>query len=187
MDRIDLVSHRVVLDAPRSDDIADITRYCQDPVFEHTLTLPWPYGRSDADHFVNEFVPRGWSIGDEFTWALRIEPGGPLLGVIGLRAPTSDIGYWLGAEHRGHGHMTEAVRLVADWAFDSAGAGLAEIGWECVTGNTSSAAVARRSGFRFAGEGPSRIPFRHGRHPPSWHGTLRAGDDRSPRKGWPAW
>lgn len=187
MDRIDLVSHALVLDAPGRGDVADIARHCRDPLFERTLTLPWPYGRSDADYFVREFVPRGWSEGDEFTWALRTEPGGPLLGVIGLRVPTSDIGYWLGAEHRGRGHMTEAVRLVADWAFDGDGAGLAEIGWECILGNTASAAVARRSGFRFAGEGPSRIPYRDGSHPPSWHGSLRSGDDRSPQEGWPSW
>jgi len=186
MDQVTLASERVVLDSPMPDDVDDITRHCQDPLFERYLTVPWPYRRADADYFVNEHVPAGWATGRELTWAIRTERGGPLLGVIGLRVETSDIGFWMGAEHRGLGHMSEALRLVADWTFDTGCAGIREIGWECLVGNTASASVARRCGFRFTGERPSRVAYRDGSHPPSWTGALRDTDDRSPTSEWPA-
>lgn len=186
MDRVDLESHRVVLDSPLALDVDDITRYCQDPLFERFLTVPWPYHRADAEYFVNDHVPTGWTTGDELTWAIRAERGGALLGVIGLRVPTSDVGFWMGAEHRGRGHMSEALRLVADWTFSTGFAGIREIGWECLVGNTASTSVARHCGFRFTGEAPSRVAYRDGSHPASWQGALRDTDDRSPQPGWPA-
>lgn len=186
MDRVVLESHRVMLDSPLSTDVDDITRYCQDPLFERFLTVPWPYSRADAEYFVNDHIPTGWTTGDELTWAIRAERGGPLLGIIGLRVPTSDVGFWMGAEHRGRGHMSEALRLVADWTLGTRFAGIREIGWECIVGNAASASVARRCGFRFAGEGPSRIAYRDGSHPTSWRGALLDTDDRAPKPGWPA-
>ncbi len=186
MDRVDLESHRVVLDSPLSADVDDITRYCQDPLFERFLTVPWPYRRADAEYFVNDHVPTGWGAGDELTWAIRAERGGPVLGVIGLRVQTSDVGFWMGAEHRGRGHMSEALRLVANWTLGTGFAGIREIGWECIVGNTASASVARRCGFRFMGEAPSRIAYRDGSHPASWQGALSLTDDSAPKPGWPA-
>ncbi len=110
---------------------------------------------------------------------------GNLLGVVGLRNKLGlfDIGFWLGAPHRGHGYMPEAVRAVLDWAFSTEHAD--EIGWECVAGNLASAAVARKLGFTFGGVRPSVLPARDGSHPQSWHGLLRASDDRAVKPGWP--
>ena len=44
----------LLLDQPAEADVDAITRYCQDPVFEQFMTLPWPYRRTDAEFFVNE-------------------------------------------------------------------------------------------------------------------------------------
>ena len=96
------------------------------------------------------------------------------------------VGFWMGAEHRGRGHMSEALRLVADWTLTTGYAGIREIGWECLVGNTASASVARRCGFRFTGEAPSRVAYRDGTHPPSWTGALADTDVREPQAGWPA-
>jgi len=144
------------------------------------MTLPWPYQPKDADFFVHDYVPKGWATDAEYTWALR--SGGEFLGVIGYRFNRSDIGYWLGAPHRGKGFMPEAVAAVADWLFDL---GVERLAWECVVGNAASVAVARKSGFTFTGERPTQIPFRDGSHPPAWHGELRARDARDEKAGWP--
>ena len=183
MDRYALRSERLLLDAPIESDIDDIERYCQDPIFEQFLTIPWPYRRADAVFFVKEFVPKGWATGDEQTWAIRFEEGGQALGVVGIRIPTGNLGFWLGAEHRGQGIMPEAVALVANRMFAD---GLRELHWECVVGNTASASVARTSGFRFDGSAPATIPSREGKPVESWHGTLRSTDDRSEKPGWPS-
>jgi RimJ/RimL family protein N-acetyltransferase len=200
MEPVTLQTERLTLDAPGAGDAALVFRYCQDPLFEQYMTLPWPYRRSDADYFVTELVPLGWHHEKEFTWALRRRagggellggelPGSELLGVIGSRVQPEhgvvDVGYWLGAPHRGRGFMAEATRAVVAWLFDARRA--ERVLWECVEGNVASAAVARACGFRFTGSGPGRVAMRDGRHVASWHGELRRerAAEQSPVAGWP--
>lgn len=186
MEPFTLTTERLTLDVPVQTDAPRIHHYCQDPDFERYLTIPWPYRMADAEYFVSEHVPAGWASGKELIWALR-SGSGELFGVVGLRIKTDryDVGYWLGAEHRGLGFMPEAVRAVIDWAFETEYEGITEITWECVAGNAASAAVARKLGFTFVGVGPALVAARDGSHPESWHGLLRASDDRSVKPGWP--
>lgn len=180
-----LSSSGLYLDQPRQADVPAIAEYCRDPVFEHFMTLPWPYTRGDAEYFVEEYVPRGWATGSELTWAIRLRPAEPLLGAIGLRLVNADLGFWLGAPHRGKGYMPEAVHLVTEWVFTSGFAGLSAVNWECVIGNTASLSVARKSGFTFTGGAPCLVTARDGSHPDAWHGVLRRGDDAAAKPGWP--
>lgn len=184
MEPFALTTARLQLDGLRPDDVQAIFEHCQDPDFEKYLTIPWPYRLGDARYFVTEHVPRGWSTGQELTWAMRTA-GGELIGVVSLRRKLGrfDIGFWLGSSHRGHGFMPEAVRAVLDWAFESGSA--PDVSWECICGNLASASVARKLGFTFGGSRPSVLPARDGSHPESWHGLLRASEDRSVKPGWP--
>ena len=182
---IDLSSPLLRLDQLVPADAEHVFRYCQDPLFERYLTVPWPYARSDADSFISGYVPGGWESDSEYTWALRGPDAPELLGVIGLRLPSGSIGFWLGAPHRGHGYMVEAQRLVFDWAFDHDV--VDAIHWECLLGNMASARAARKAGFTFTGEAPSSAPYRDGSHPASWQGWVLPADDRQPTAaGWPA-
>jgi RimJ/RimL family protein N-acetyltransferase len=173
------------LDQPGPDDVAAITEHCQDPIFERFLTLPWPYRIGDAHYFVEEHVPRGWSNGNEFTWAVRAAAGAPLVGIIGFRTARSDLGFWLGAAHRGRGIMPRAVGLVTGHLLGGGLPGIHVVRWECVVGNTSSLAVARKCGFTFTGTKPANVAARDGSHPESWHAELRQGDSLEPKTGWP--
>lgn len=170
---VELRTERLVLSAPTRDDVPVITELCQDPLFERFMTLPWPYRRADAEFFVDTLVASGWETEREFTWALRRHTGGELLGAVGARvqpeADTFDVGYWLGAAHRGNGYMSEAVRAVIDWVVDRRGA--STVLWECVVGNVASARVARACGFRYLGTGPGRVEMRDGSHATCWHGV----------------
>ena len=181
MEPFPLRAEGLLLDQPTTADVDAIARYCKDPVFERFMTLPWPYRRADAEFFVEEFVPREWATGSELTWALRV--AGEFLGVVGLREAKGMIGFWLGAEHRGHGHMPRAVTAVADWAFESGW--LESIRWEAVVGNRASLAVARKAGFRYIGIEPANVVGRDGSRPDSWQAVLQAADDRAPKLGWP--
>jgi RimJ/RimL family protein N-acetyltransferase len=62
---------RLRLDCPSTADRARVVEYCNDPVFENFLTLPWPYRERDADLFLEHLVPDGWALDREYTWALR--------------------------------------------------------------------------------------------------------------------
>jgi len=176
----------LLLDQAGPDDVAVIAEHCQDPVFERFLTLPWPYTLGDARYFVEEHIPRGWAAGNEFTWAIRTAAGTPLLGVIGFRTARSDLGFWLGAAHRGQGIMPRAVRLVVGSILGAGLPGITAVRWECLVGNTASLAVARKCGFTFTGTKPAHVAARDGSHPESWHGILRLGDSLEPKPGWPS-
>lgn len=179
-----LRTERLVLSVPTPDDIETITRLCQDRAMVEALAaLPWPYTRADAEHFVNVVIPGGWASGDSLTWAIREHDGGPHLGSIGWRRATHDIGFWMGASHRGNGYTTEAAREVCRWVF--AELGEERIGWEAHVGNTASARIARALGFTFEGVRPSELCERDGVLPAAWHATLARDADGGPQPGWP--
>ena len=189
---VELSSALVRLDAPQGVDAQKVFEHCQDPVMpEYLARLPWPYRLADATDFVTGYVPAAWAADQECTWAVRDSTSTELLGVISLTVPvaagaarSSSIGFWLGPAHRGRGLMVEAQRLVLDWGFST---GFCDtVHWECVAGNLGSARTARTAGFSFTGQGPSQPAYRDGSHPMSWHGVLRATDDRVPHAGWPA-
>jgi RimJ/RimL family protein N-acetyltransferase len=184
---VELRSERLILSMPAGDaDIDAVARYCRDPLFERYLTTPWPYTRDNALEFVGTFVPGGWADDREYNWGIRSESG-ELLGMIGWRT-RGDVGFWMGAEHRGQGFMVEALATVCEWVFVEPqvdGRPVDVIEWETLPGNFASARVARAAGFRYTGTRPVLIPARDGAHPDSWHGELRRDDERAIKEGWP--
>ncbi len=195
---ISLHSSLLQLDLPVAADADAVFNYCQDPLFERYLTIPWPYQRAHAVGFLSEIVPAGWANDREYIWALRSargeptgtsgfdEPAHALLGVIGLRRPQpgiGSIGFWLGAPFRGRGLMPQAHRLVTDWAFTTGV--VTVVRWECVLGNVSSARLARAAGYSYTGIAPASVESRDGSHPDSWHAVLDADDNRSVKSDWP--
>ncbi len=183
MDPFRLTTDRLVLDQPTDADVDDIAAYCVDPVFERFMVTPWPYRREHAVGFVSEYVPQGWARDDEWTWAIREQSGGALLGVVGVRLGGGMVGYWLGAPHRGRGILPEALTAAVDAVF--ARTALDRVRWECTVGNVASLRVAQKCGFRFTGEHAGLIAGRDGSPIIAWNGELLRADDRAPKPGWP--
>jgi len=175
---------RLMLDQPAEGDVEAVFEYCQDPTLQRYTTVPVPYRREDAETFLLEVVPKAWAEDTEQTWTIRLAdvPDLPLLGMIGVRS-YGEVGYWMGAPHRGHGYLGEALEVVIDHWF---GAGNERMTWSCLVGNIPSARTARRAGFHFLATGPATIEHRDGSHPDSWHAELFAGEPREPQPGWPA-
>lgn len=117
---------------------------------------PW-LSFADAHQTVEE--SRDWIIHQEARWLLREHLGLSLwdvahpacfLGGLGIHPHNwairhFEIGYWLRKSAAGQGYMTEAVRLLTDYAFTSLGANRIQI--RCDERNTASAGVARRVGY----------------------------------------
>ncbi|MGK2853514.1 MAG: GNAT family N-acetyltransferase [Microbacteriaceae bacterium] len=180
-----LTGERVLLNAVVARDKYAVYEYCQDAAIQNGITIPSPYQLKDADYFVGDYATAADEGRGVTLWAIRSPDGGKLRGAIELRhdpAAGASVGFWLGAEFRGAGMMTEALSLVLDHALSS---GIRRVSWSAIAGNVPSAIVARRNGFSFEGVTRLGVVFRGERHD-SWEAGFVAGDDRSPKGGWPA-
>ena len=149
MEPFELTDGVVLLSIPVEADVDRLTALCQDPeILRWTAALPSPYLREHAEAFVNEFVPRGWAE-DRLAWAVRDPASATLHGVVSVDlADDGEVGFWMGADSRGRGWTTRAVRLVAAAAFER---GADHLRWRARVGNEASRRVAVKAGFRFDG------------------------------------
>lgn len=114
--------------------------------------LPWAAGYASMDdsrEFINYSIAH-WYRRDDFIVGVWDVATGRFLGGSGLHprnpdVPSYEIGYWLRRSAEGHGYMTEAVKLLADYAFASLGAHSIFI--RCDARNLRSATIPRRLGF----------------------------------------
>jgi RimJ/RimL family protein N-acetyltransferase len=177
---------QVRLRAHRQEDIDAITEQCQDDVMQRWTLVPVPYSREDAQAFIDSRAA-GWEEGSTYSFAIESPEGvGPtnFAGSIGLVIQGPGIGGVAFGTHpaaRGHGVMTTAVRLVADWAFESVG--VQRLTWSCIVGNLASWRVAWHNGFRFDGSLRRTEPQR-GELLDSWNASLLSTDDREPTSRW---
>jgi len=116
---------------------------------------PWlPF--ADSHQTVEE--SRDWIIHQLAEWLLRKDlqvsvwekatnryVGGSGLHIHNWETGYFEIGYWLRASATGHGYITEAARLLMEYAFTALSANRVEI--RCDERNVRSAAVAQRLGF----------------------------------------
>lgn len=182
-DPVPLTTARLLLTAPDEHDVDAIYEACQDPDIQRYTTVPSPYTRKNAADFV-ELVADWWDSGVEHTWGLRA--GGEFAGVVGLHAIKdggAELGFWAAPAARGHGYMTEAAAAVIDFAFGPMR--LERVEWRAVVGNTASARVAQKIGFRFEGVQRRALPGHgvggaYGRAD-GWVAGLLSTDTRTPQ------
>ena len=91
-----------------------------------------------------------WARRESFHFGLRLLPTDALIGALHVHSiqwdiPSFALGYWLRTGYDGQGYMTEAVRVGADYLFETLHA--RRVGIRCDTRNARSAAVAERLGF----------------------------------------
>jgi RimJ/RimL family protein N-acetyltransferase len=91
-----------------------------------------------------------WDSCQEFQFALRETPSGPIIGFGGLHTRIGvgalEIGYWVRVDHTGRGVATAAAGALADAALHLHGVSRVEI--RCDAANLRSAAIPRKLGFR---------------------------------------
>ena len=149
-----LVGERVIVRPHRQSDFDEMWEAVQESRAE---LRPWlPFADQEPDDL------RNWLAQAEAKWITRETLGmtiverdtGRIVGNIGLMVRNWDIGsfeigYWLRTSAVGHGYMSEAVRLVTDFAFDHLDANRVMI--RCDAENARSAAVPTGLGFTLEG------------------------------------
>ena len=154
MKKVELRTKRLLLRAPAIADVQQIVAACQDPDIQRWVPIPVPYSETDALSYVRDYSDRGWESGNCCTWAIVHD--GRFAGAIGLDAVASaepTIGYWMEPASRRKGLLSESVPAVLDFGLSVApyGLGLHRVRWHAYAGNSASARVAQRAGFRFEG------------------------------------
>jgi RimJ/RimL family protein N-acetyltransferase len=188
MEPYTLTGRGFVLDPPGPRDIDRIRDCCQDLNIQRWTAVPVPYGRADAERFVNIVVPHGWETDSERAWAIReITPHGMVLvGMVGLKLDgqgSSEVGYWLAADCRGRGLATAATRLATRHALDPGAMAQRRVVIKVIVGNWASRAVAVRCGFSIGGTIRSEVLHRG--HPVDcWVGTMIPGDSAIQTESW---
>ncbi|GAA1323297.1 GNAT family N-acetyltransferase [Pseudonocardia xinjiangensis] len=174
----------VTLRAHVDADVEDLLLTGSDAESARWTTVPVPYGRHHAEHWVHEEVPAGWRDGTAFRWAIEaVEAGRPrFAGNLDIRTgPPPDLGFAAAPWARGRGLVTRAARLATRWAFDTCG--LPIVHWSSIAGHLASWRVAHACGFTFHGERPLSVAHRGVLHD-GWYASLRPGDEQSPRTTW---
>jgi RimJ/RimL family protein N-acetyltransferase len=144
---------KVRLRPHRGSDRQRILEACSDPRTQHWLpSLPSPYTLDDAEAFIAG-KQEGLASGDRVSWAVADPDTDVMLanvGVVKLRGPFGEIGYWAHPEARGRGVVTAAVGLVVRHAFtpvEYGGLGRHRLELTAAQGNTASQHVALANGF----------------------------------------
>jgi len=172
---LDLRGTVVALRPFRGADAPWIAAACDRPEMARFVpAVPSPYSTADAAQYI-EYTRREWKAGTGAAWAIESHDG-EALGAVGLTRAGGDpglagIGYWLRPEGRGRGAATDAVRVVARWAF-------AELGVERISlitdpENVASQRVAERAGFVREGLLRAWHPTRSGRRDSVMFSLLR--------------
>ena len=157
-----LESDRLILRPLQATDADAITRHVNDwEVVRYTAMIPFPYHRQMAVDFIASQASLPPLTGS-FNLAITRKSDGQFMGCIGLiraaEASDAELGYWLGRDFWGQGYATEAVRLIADFAFNRLG--LAQVSASAVPTNAASHQVLEKNGLVVVGVDEIPAPAR---------------------------
>jgi len=152
---------------PRPEDAGPLYEAIRESKEELSAWMSWchaGYGPADAASWIERSVAAG-STGSEHNF-LVLDADAEILGTCGLNQirpenRLANLGYWVRASAAGRGVASEAVSLVADYAFGKTD--LARLEIVVAVDNARSRRVAEKAGAVFECVARDRI-FLHGAH-----------------------
>ena len=152
-----LETPRLLLRAPVPGDGEEFYAAVNESREELTPWLAWVDNHrtaADSEESVRQARVR-FLARSELRFHLFLKGTSPLIGVAGLQhmdwsVPKFEIGYWCRSSFVGCGYVTEAVRGLTTFAFETLGARRVEI--RCDPQNRRSVEVAKRAGFGMEGK-----------------------------------
>jgi RimJ/RimL family protein N-acetyltransferase len=96
----------------------------QDPLIPKFTRIPANYQMANAEHYVRERSPNGFTMRTELQ--LVLEYDGKFAGALSfhtlvLEEEKAEIGYWLTSDVRGKGIATKATKLLTEYGFETIG------------------------------------------------------------------
>lgn len=150
-------------------DVGWVYDTCQDPEIGRWARVPVPYTPRHALALL-ELSATARAQGRGAPFAITVTETGELLGAIGLggldrAAATAEVGFWLAAEARGRGVVTEALAALGRWAATELG--VRTLYADVLAGNVAGERALARGGFEPTGQGPPRTGAPPGKGDPT--------------------
>jgi len=148
----EISSERLLLRAPRFGDGAMIYEAAVETAAELAPWMPWAHPAPDANG-IEEWCRRSVSkraVREQFDYLMCAKDGNRYVGTCSLlrmdwAVPKGEIGYWLRQSSHGNGYMTEAVKRLTTFGFETFNLQRIEI--RCDASNQPSCKVAERAGY----------------------------------------
>ena len=138
----------ITLRKPEERDIVPLFEGVQDPIIPQFTRIPANYQMANAEHYVRERSPNGFTMRTELQLALEYDgkfAGALSFHTLDLDSGKAEIGYWLTADVRGKGIATAATRLLTEYGFESIG--FHRIEALVVASNVPSLKVLKNAGY----------------------------------------
>lgn len=139
----------------RAEDVPALVKHLNKKyIYDHTLTLPYPYKESDAKWWIKRVQENADKLGKTINWCIR-NPEGSLIGAIdfidldSLDTHKAELAYWVAEEYQGQGIATISVKKITEYGFD-------EFNFKRIFAivfpfNTASSKVLEKNGFSLEG------------------------------------
>jgi RimJ/RimL family protein N-acetyltransferase len=142
----------ITLRKPEERDIVPLFEGVQDPLIPKYTRIPANYQMANAEHYVRERSPNGFTMRTELQ--LVLEYDGKFAGALSfhtlvLEEEKAEIGYWLTADVRGKGIATQATKLLTEYGFERIG--FHRIEALVVESNVPSLKVLSNAGYKQEG------------------------------------
>ena len=148
-----LETDRLILRSMRMSDARDLYAYASDPQVSQTVLWDAHQSIFQSRRFLRAAI---WQYrrGLPASFAITLRDSGRMIGTIGFMWVNTDhksaeVGYSLSRAYWNQGYMTEALRAVIDYSFQTLG--IHRIGAQHETDNEASGAVMRKCGMQKEG------------------------------------
>jgi len=160
------------------DDVERLFEAARESIKAMQPWMPWchaQYSIDEARQWV-ESQPQQWDDREAYNFVIE-SADGRYLGGCGLNQMsethrTANLGYWLRLSARKQGIVTQAVRLLADWAFTETELDRLEV--VAAVGNIASQRVAEKIGATREGIQRQGLLLNHHRHDAVVYSILRS-------------
>lgn len=119
----DLIGTLIKLRTHKASDADAIYKNIRDKeIQKYTLNIPFPYAEADAVDFIKQ-AAKNRKLKSAYEFAITSTEDDEVIGGISLRDldwknKNAELGYWLGKKNRNKGYVSEAIKLILEFAFN---------------------------------------------------------------------